>query len=749
MYLTFMLLIAFTSCNTSKTATAPPPPPPPMVIAPMPPPVDLEHQIDYNGTYPKVEAGKYDNGKMWTFSYPPKKYFSQTYGFEPSDEWLETVRQSALRFATYCTASFVSEDGLVMTNHHCGRQSVTEVTREGEDLPKDGFYAKTLADERPVPGLFVDQLVSMQDITNQVMEAMNKGTSAEEKAKLREETTSALIKSHSDEKDMTYQVHNFYNGSVFQLFGYKRYNDVRLVIAPETALGFFGGDPDNFTYPRYCLDYTFFRVYDEAGKPLKTKYYYKWSPDGPKGNEPIFVVGNPGTTKRLATVSQLEYDRDYSMPMTIDYLKTAVSTYKNYLDNHPESKLELTDTYFSMSNSLKAYEGMYGGLKDPILMGKRADFERTFKAKVFANNDLKRKYGHLWDDIHTSRKQISMYFDKQVNFSPANFGSEYFGAASQAIRIAEEMKKPMDARNPRMKSDEDIQKQIAELAPNKGFHREIEQKMIEMLLRRAYTAGMTYLPGVKDMKSVKDAESVSRKLMSNTVLDNEVEVKALFAKGPEAVLTSNDPFISYARIAGDSLNYYRSLIIPISQQETQNVQALGQALYSVYGTEIPPDANFTLRIADGVVKDFDYNGTVAPENTTFYGLYDRFYSYGQKDPWDLPEKWQNPPATFDKSTQMNFVSTNDIIGGNSGSALINANKEVVGLAFDGNIQSLPSRYIYDVDSGNRCVSVHSSAILESIRQIYKADRIADELVTSKLQVPPAKTVPAKIMKKKK
>ena len=528
----------------------------------------------------------------------------------------------------------------------------------------------------------------------------------------------------------SYQVHDFYNGSIFQLFGYKRYNDVRLVMAPETALGFFGGDPDNFTYPRYNLDYTFFRVYDEMGNPLKTPHFYRWSPDGAKGNEPLFVVGNPGTTKRLSTMAQLEYDRDYAVPYTLDLIRTLTNTYGDYLARHPEKKLELMDTYFSYSNSLKAYQGIYSGLMDPVLMGKRADFERQFKEKVFADADLKKRYGHLWNDIQKSRTELAGYFTGQVMNAPS--ASTLFGNAGEMLDIADQMSLPLDQRAKGYETKEAIGGMIDKMFNPKEYYPEIEQKMVEFILRNAYNRGARHIAAIANMKKADDAEALSRKMVSSTVLDNTIEMKALVDKGPDAIYNSSDPFIQYIRSTRDSLNYFVSKMRPISQDERSKVNELGRALYSVYGTDVPPDANFTLRIADGVMQGYDYNGTRAPEYTTFYGLYDRYYSYGPKSDWALPDIWVSPPASFDLSTPVNFVSTNDIIGGNSGSAIINANKEVVGLVFDGNIESLPGRYIYDVESGNRTVSVHSSGILASIRDLYKATRLANEIKHSKI-----------------
>jgi hypothetical protein len=687
---------------------------------------------DYSGYYPYVEYGKFDNGKMWTFSYPPTQYFKDTYGFEPSEEWIENMRMSALRFATYCTASFVSENGLVMTNHHCGRQSVTEVTKDGEDLPKDGFYAATLEEERKVPGLFVDQLVNMQDVTATILKAAENGNTDEEKSKLKNDKMNELVKDAEAATGLKVQIHTFYNGSIYQMYSYKRYNDVRLVMAPETDLGFFGGDPDNFTYPRYTLDYTFFRVYDEDGKPLNTKYHYTWSDSGANENEPLFVIGNPGTTKRLSTVSMLEYDRDYSVPHVIDLLNTLGTAYADYIASHPESKLELTDTYFGYMNSLKAYNGIYGGLKDPNLMGKRASFEKAFKMAVHENPTLKAKYGDLWSKIYASRTQMKSYFGKQIIFSPAGSNSRLFAIGARAIDIATEMKKPADKRNPGY-SDDKIAERITKLKLDASFHKEIEEKIIAFQLGKISKWSHNKLKLVDGANNPAFIATQAKAIVSNSVVADYDKLKALFDQGPDAVLQSNDPVLAYAKMSKDSLAYYKNLIDPIIAEENKNIQLLGQALYEVYGTSIPPDANFTLRFADGVLKAYDYNGTQAPEFTTFFGLYDRYYSFGKKEPWNLTQKWLDAENKINKSTKLNYVTTHDIIGGNSGSAMINQKGQVVGLIFDGNIESLPGRYIYDTSSNNRCVAVHSNAILESLRSVYKAGRLADELQYSKIK----------------
>ncbi|MEJ2614457.1 MAG: S46 family peptidase [Ignavibacteriaceae bacterium] len=331
-----------------------------------------------------VKAGKFDTGRMWTFEYPPVKYFEDTYNFKPSEKWLKDVRLSALRFASYCSASFVSGDGLIMTNDHCARESVTEVSSDSANFSKNGFWAKTIEDEKPVPGLFVDQLVLIKDVTDEIQEEISQGKTEADKELNKEKAIAEIEKRESDSTGLKISVVPLYNGGRYSLYGYKRYSDVRLVFAPESEIGFFGGDYDNFTYPRYDLDCSFFRVYDN-GKPLKTKHYFKWSSNGAKDGEPVFVIGNPGSTNRLNTVSQLEYFRDITYPRMVDLLNELVNVYSKLLVENPDRENELRDQMLKYTNSQKAYEGMLKGLRNPILMQKKKDFEEKFKAAVKSN----------------------------------------------------------------------------------------------------------------------------------------------------------------------------------------------------------------------------------------------------------------------------------------------------------------------------------------------------------------------------
>ena len=677
-----------------------------------------------------VKAGKFDNGKMWTFEYPPMDYFTQAYNFQPDEAWFEHVRMSALRFANYCSASFVSADGLVMTNHHCARQSITQVTMEGEDLNANGFIAQTLEDERPVPGLYVDQLVLFKDVTDEVIDEINKGTTDKERTKFENEIISKIEEREATATGLEVAITPLYNGGKYSLYGYKRYTDVRLVLAPEDQLGFFGGDPDNFTYPRFNLDCSFFRVYDENGNPLRTENFYKWSENGAAVGEPVFVVGNPGNTDRLNTVAQLEYARDIQYPRTVALLTNLTDIYQEMLKKDPSRRLELQDMIFSFENSKKAIGGILDGLRNPVMMQRKKDFEKTFRASVEADSDLKAKYGNLWDKIADSRKQLGEISNKNFALSLNQLSTpKYFFIADEVISIAENLKLPESERDELYVGDE-LNNTLASLFPE-----DFDADMANLLLEKKIDALYMYLgaddPLVKKFTGGKQGKEAVEYVLSNSKVTSLEDVKDLLEDGPDEVLKGDDPFIYFMMNSKERAAGYSKKVNEIVEVESAYSQQLGVALFEVYGTSIPPDATFTLRLADGVVEGFPYNGTYAQPYTTFYGLYDRYYGQGKEFPWSLPEKWTPPPADFDLSTPFNFVSTNDIIGGNSGSPVINKNAEIVGLAFDGNIQGLPENFIFRTEE-NRTVSVHSNGMYEAIDKVYKLKRLSAELKAGKI-----------------
>ncbi|MBO0939987.1 S46 family peptidase [Fibrella sp. HMF5335] len=667
-----------------------------------------------------VQAGPYDMGKMWTFDNPPTDYFKKTYGFAPDAHWFDEARLASLRFADYCSASFVSANGLVMTNHHCARESGTGVARKGENLNATGFFAKTSAEERPVDGLFVDQLVKLEDITKQVQEAVT-AAGADEAAQVaaREKIFGAIKIDYTNKpgwQGLELQTITFYNGGKYALYGFKRYTDVRLVFMPELQLGFFGGDPDNFTYPRYALDCSFFRVYDK-GKPLKTTHFFKFNPNGIREGEPTFVTGNPGSTERLKTVAELEFDRDLKLPQLLTLLRSRSSALQTY--NVKAKNDSVLNEIFGLENSIKAYKGQLDGLRDPYLLARKAAFEKQFKA------DAQKKGGSvsLWTDIAATVSQQQTTFNDYTYFAPNPLSTGETLTAALTLGLLTEAA----AQNPRVMQQASAM--LDEVPKPKS--RALEEAYLTAHLTEVQSALGNDDPYVKAAltgpNGLRTPREAAAYLLANSKIGSRLVQEGLIAKGVEALTSSTDPLLVLGRIGGKRFLVANEQVRQSTARQEVLRSQLGRLLFATYGTTIPPDATFSLRINDGVVKGYPYNGTVAPVFTTFAGLYDRSYSFSGKAPWNLPARWANPPAELLKQP-MCFISTNDIIGGNSGSPMINKNREAVGLVFDGNMESLPGAFIF-VPDANRAISVHAGGIAAALRYIYKADRLLTELLS--------------------
>ena len=663
-----------------------------------------------------VKGSPLDLGKMWTFDNPPKEYFQKTYNFTANQEWFDEARLAALRFADYCSASFVSANGLVMTNHHCARESGTGVQRKGEDLNATGFFAKTPAEERKVDGLFVEQLVKIEDVTGRVQAAMS-AAGGQEPAQLqaREQAFEAIKTEYATKdpwKGLELQTITFYNGGRYALYGFKRYNDVRLVFMPELQLGFFGGDYDNFTYPRYALDCSFFRVYDN-GKPLQTTHFFKFNPDGVRDGEPIFVIGNPGRTERLKTVAELELDRDFQTPATIQLLKNRSAALQAY--NATAKNDSIMNEIFGYENSIKAYTGQLAGLRDPYLLARKASFERQFKEAAKAKN-LPTDQLKTWDDIAANTAQL------RTVFKDANYLAPNERTIGELLTFANVLTQYNDLLTSRPQDAERARSLV--VAP-KLKNQALEEAYLAAHLAEAQAGLGNDDPYVKVALAGRSAKEAAAYLIKNTKLTDPAFVSEL-ATRPGAIGSSDDPLLALARIGFPRYLAAARQARQISQRQQVLRGQLGRMLYEIYGTSVPPDATFSLRINDGVVKSYPYNGTIAPIKTTFAGLYNRNYSFNDQFPWSLPARWKNPPMALLKEP-MNFISSNDIIGGNSGSPMINKKREAVGLAFDGNLESLPGEFIF-VPDANRTISVHTGGIIAAMRYIYKADRLINELV---------------------
>ena len=695
-------------------ASAPPQAPPPVVAR-----VDTVRVVDTVTPRPAapdtaLQAGRFDNGKMWTFEYPPMDYFRETYGFAPDSVWFRTARLGALRLPN-CTASFVSSTGLVLTNHHCARESVVEVTKPGEKLQDDGFYAATLADERPVDGLFADQLIAIRDISAELDTVPDAGRQAAMEA-IAERMTQEL---GGDSAGIVVEPVALWNGARTSAYVFRRFKDLRLVMTPEIQVGFFGGDPDNFTYPRYDVDMSFFRVYVD-GKPYHPDVFFPWSTTGVVEGDGVFVIGNPGSTSRLQTVAQLEYRRDVGDKALLEFLTSRIAVLKRFAAENPAQaeSIDVRNRIFDLSNSQKAYSGMWGGLQDPVIMARRADAERKFQAAIDADAALKAQYGDLIVRMAALQQEKRKYATDVAALAAFGAPNWMGGALMRGLFAFQYLNGRKGGAAPQMLS------QVAERLKSVGQEpAALQEGFVAARLADLQRAWGDTSATVRQLLAGTTPAARAHAIVAQSVLaDSAAAVAALEA----GTVSDTDPAVAAAGVMLQRYLAYQGGFGRLNQQEETIARALGRAHFAVSGTTEPPDATFSLRLADGIVRGYEYNGTLAPTYTTFYGMYDRYHSFGSGSDWDLPARWRKPPATFDLGTPLNFVSTADIIGGNSGSPVLNRRLELVGLIFDGNIESLPGDYIY-LPEKNRAVAVDARGIFEVLRDMYGATRIVQEL----------------------
>jgi hypothetical protein len=660
-------------------------------------------------------------GTMWTFDAPPLDYWRRTYNFTPDQRWLDHVRLAAVRLPN-CSASFVSARGLVMTNHHCGRECTASSSPPDSNYIQTGFSAGTLANEKKCAGLYVDQLQSIQNVTDRVRAAIT-GTTAAQQAAQRTAITRQIETECNQQTHLTCQVVSLYQGGIYSVYRYRRFNDIRLVMAPEEDIAFFGGDPDNFTFPRYDLDLTLLRVY-ENGQPYTPTDYLKWSAGGAADSELVFVVGNPGSTGRLNTLSQMEFLRDYQYPAQLAGYKRTLAILNQRSRTDTSAARRYQNDVFGIANSQKAVTGYRAGLLDTLSMAKKRAFERELRARIAANPRLQAQYGGTFDAISSAERELATFYP-QSRYYGFGGGSTLLPMAAQIVRIASESGKP-DAARLAPYQGQGIQMMTQRLTQPVPIDTAFERLALAAQFRAAQSELPANDPFVRLVLGGRTPEAAAAYLVANTRIGDPAFRQSLLQGGAAAVAASTDPMVVLARGIDPLNRTITARANGLNAIITANSEKIGQALFAAYGTALPPDATFTLRISDGIVEGFPMNGTIAPYKTTFYGLYGRSAAFDDKDPFKLPERWVTRRNNLDMSTPYDFVSTNDIIGGNSGSPVINRNAEVVGLVFDSNIEGVSNRFIFSTEVG-RTVSVHSRAIVEALRKMYDGDRIADEL----------------------
>jgi hypothetical protein len=668
--------------------------------------------------YPGLETGT-----MWTFDVPPLEYWAARYNFRPAPDWLDHVRLSSVR-QPGCSASFVSGQGLVMTNHHCARGCIEAVTRDGEDFIQDGFYAKTRDEERPCPNFWLDQLLAIRDVTDSVTAAVPSGVTPTQAAEARAAAmTDIQDRCQAAGESLNCQVVTMYRGGQYKLYTFRRYTDVRLVFAPDGTAAFFGGDPDNFTYPRYDLDISFYRAY-EGGQPVEATHHLAWSAKGSAEGDLVFVVGNPGSTGRLNTIAQMEYLRDVQYPAQLMGYAARIPVLHDLGNADPQRARAYRNQIFGLENSQKAVTGYRAGLLDPGLMQWKATWEKEFRTKVAANPDLEAKYGSAWDEIAKTRAALADLDARRRNYTFNMYGSRLMNMAGVLARAPIEMAKP-DAERARLYQDANR----AQLERTLGG---TVDTLYERRILAAFFEGMANeLPAGDPVRRValgnRTPEQAAAAMVGQTVLTNPEQVRGLLTGGSAAMAASSDPFIALARVIEPLERELAVKVTDLLDREAQQDERIARALLAVFGNSVAPDATFSLRISDGVVARYPYNGTIAAPYTTFYGLYDRWTAFKGQDPWVIHQRWIDAKDKLDLSTPINAVSTNDIIGGNSGSPVISRDGEVVGLIFDGNIEQLPNRFLY-TQSVARSVWVDARGIVEALRKVYGAGSLVEELL---------------------
>jgi len=675
-------------------------------------------------------ATRADEG-MWLFNNPPRKLLEDKYKFNPSDKWLDHLQKSSVRFNSGGSGSFVSADGLVLTNHHVGLTVLQQIsTPGGKDYVKDGFYAETRDKEVKAKQEELNVLMQIEDVTKRVNAAVTDGMTADKAAVARRAVMAAIeqegrAKAEKDGiKPATTQVVTLYQGGQYHLYTYKKYTDVRLVFAPEQQIAFFGGDPDNFEYPRFDLDVCFFRVYEE-GKPAKIENYLTWSAAGAKDGELVFVSGHPGRTDRLNTVADIEYLRDRRIPFALQTLYGREVTYSVYSNRSEENARRAKEDLFSVQNSRKAYEGELGGLLDPSTMNRKRDAEKKLRAAVAANPDLKDAAG-AWDKIAQSQKKIAQN-SKTYNMLEAGrgFNSQLFGYARSLLRAADERPRPNGERL-REYTDSRLPELEDALFAEEPVYDDFETVKLAQSLTVLADEMNADSGTVKKVLAGKSPLGRATELVQGTKLKDAALRKKLWEGGKAAVDAAHDPMIDLARSIDAPARTVRKVIEAEGETKQQGYAQIARAKFAIEGTNSYPDATFTLRLAFGVMKGYEENGKPVPFETTFAGLYQRSAEHHNQPPFDLPERWVKQKDKLDLKTPFNFVCTADIIGGNSGSPVVNRQGEFVGIIFDGNIQSLVLDFVYTEEQA-RALSVHSQGILEALRKVYAADKLVAEL----------------------
>ncbi len=665
---------------------------------------------------------------MWLFNQPPRQLLRERYQFEATDAWLDHLQKASIRFNSGGSGSFISADGLLISNHHVGADALQKLSSAKKNYLKDGFHAPTLTEEVKCLDLELNVLQSIEDVTARVNGAVPADADPAAAFAARHKVIADIEKESLDRTGLRSDVVTLWQGGAYHLYRYKRYTDVRLVFAPEQQVAFYGGDPDNFEYPRFDLDICLFRAY-ENGRPAKVKDFLKFSPTGPRDGDLVFVSGHPGGTSRLLTMAELENLRDQAVPYRLAVLKRLEVLVGNWSNRSEENARRARPALFGAQNSRKAYDGRLAGLLDPDLIGPKAKAETDFKSRLTGKPDFADALA-AYDKIAEATKRVAA---QSVRYSllegAAAFNCESFGIARALLRAGDERPKPNGDRLREFLDSDQASLELA-LFSERPIYTDLEI----LSLADSLTFFATQLGGdnplVLEVLAGKSPRDRAVELIDGTNVRDVMFRKQLYNGGATAVTTARDPMIELARLVDPDARALRKVAEAQSEAKQQAHAAIARARNALLGTAGYPDATFTLRLAFGTIKGFEENGQPVAPFTTLAGLYQRSQEKKNRPPFDLPTLWEKRKSRLDLKTPFNFVSTDDIIGGNSGSPVVNRTGEFVGIIFDGNLESLPWDYAFG-DKQGRAVSVDSAAILEALRRVYDAPELARELVNGR------------------
>ncbi len=675
---------------------------------------------------------------MWLFNAPPTKQLKEKYNFEPTKAWLDHLQKSSVRFNSGGSGSFISGTGLVITNHHVGADTLQKISDEQHNYLRDGFYAHDRSQEKKAVDLELNVLMSIEDVTERVKSAVKPDMTPEQAGDARNAAIAAIEKVSKEKTGFRSDVVALYQGGVYQIYRYKRYDDVRLVFAPEQQVAFYGGDPDNFEYPRFDLDICIFRVY-ENGQPAKIDNFLKINPRGPSDGELTFVSGHPGKTDRQLTVAEMADMRDRFLPYVLSIFKRREVLLHSFGERTFENARRVRDDYFGITNNRKRYDGYLAGLLDPQTWHDLEAREQKLRDAITADPKLKSTIT-AYDRIRKAQAEIAKnapmydYFEMErpsfgIYRQPRAFYSTLFKYARLLVRAADERPKP---NGERLEAFRDSNRESLELDL---FSTEPVYDDVEVL---TLTDSLTDLadefggdtPLVQMVLAGKSPVERANELVKSTQLKEVAFRKKLYQGGQAAIDAAHDPMIEIARAVDPAARQARKLRDAQEEIKRQAYAEIAKARFTTEGTNTYPDATFTLRLSYGTIRGYEENGKQIPAFTNFENLYKRAVEHENRPPFDLPQRWIDKKEKLALTTPFNFVSDADIIGGNSGSPVVNKANEFVGIIFDGNIQSLVLDCVY-TDKQARAVSVDSAAIIEALRNAYDAQPLVDELLSPK------------------